>query len=51
MSTWAAVATVLPIGVIVDYYGHRATLLIIGSIILFASHLFIEFVPESNKYM
>ncbi len=51
MSTWAAVATVLPIGVIIDYYGHRATLLIIGSIILFASHLFIEFVPESNKYM
>lgn len=51
MSTWVAIAAVIPIGMVVDYYGHRGTLLITGSIILFGSHLFIEFVPESNKYM
>lgn len=51
MPTWAAIATIVPAGMIIDYYGHRATLLIVGSVILIGSHIFIEFVPGANKYL
>ena len=51
MSTWAAVATIIPAGMIIDYYGQRATMLIVGSMILIGSHIFIEFVPGTNKYL
>ena len=51
MPTWTAVATIVPAGMVIDYYGHRATLLIVGSIILIGSHIFIEFVPGTNKYL
>ena len=51
MPTWTAVATIVPAGMVIDYYGHRATLLIVGSVILIGSHIFIEFVPGTNKYL